>query len=52
MNRCGGIGPWRVGPLSVVRSLCAGQAGCGGWPFALEHESVGLTDVAVSGDGG
>lgn len=52
MDRCGGIGPCRVGPLSGVRSLCAGHTGCGGWPFALEHESVGLTDVTVSGDGG
>lgn len=52
MDRCGGIGPCRVGSLSMVGSLCAGQAGCGGRPFALEHESVGLTDVTVSGDGG
>lgn len=52
VDRCGGIGPCRVGPLSRVRSLCAGQASCGGRPFALEHESVGLTDVTVSGDRG
>lgn len=51
MDRCGWVGPCRVA-LSGIRSLCAGQAGCGGWPFALEHESVGLTDVTVSGDGG
>lgn len=47
-----GIGPCRVGPRSRVRSLCAGQTGCGGRSFALEHESVGLTDVTVPGDGG
>lgn len=52
MDRYGRVEHWWVGTLSRVRSLCAGQAGCGGWPFALEHESVRLTDVTVSGDGG
>lgn len=52
MDRCGGIGSCRVGPLSWVSSRCAGQAGCGGWPLALEHEPVRLTDVTVSGNGG
>jgi len=49
---CGGIGPSLVDPLSRIGCLCAGQASRGGWPFGLEHASVGLTDVTVSGDGG
>lgn len=51
--RCGVVGCGEVRPpRSSSRRLRAGQPGCGGRSFGLEHASVGLTDVAVPGDGG
>lgn len=38
--------------LCRIRSLRAGQTRRGCRTFALEHETVGLADVAVPGDGG
>lgn len=52
MDWCGGTGPPWVDPLAWVSSLRAGQTSCGGRPLALEHQPVGLADVAVPGDGG
>lgn len=51
VDRCGWVGSCGVA-LCRIRSLSAGDARCGSWTFALEHETVGLTDVTVSGDGG
>lgn len=49
-------GSGRVRPRAValcrVRSLSAGQTRRGSRTLALEHEAVGLADVAVPGDGG
>lgn len=42
----------RAVALCRVRSLSAGQTRRGSRTLALEHEAVGLADVAVPGDGG
>ena len=52
MVGCARVRSSRVGPLSSVGTLGAGQA-CGGrWALGLEHASVRLADVTVPGDGG